>query len=245
MLFWMLRRRLLRGRSRPVAIAIVAGLVVARLALVHASVHGFVMFENDSCAQAQISTPVGAEGTCTRGGGPFGWFGATTYNVVDSGDTLRMPGYDVTLMQNTITSVAVNGPASAYPGSIGLLVSFEVAVSNTGSVPLTPDGDPSDFDLAAIPIGANCGTCISLAPQALSAPNGPAPQLNVLGTVAPGATATGWVSFVVPPWTRPYLNARPADLEVHPPGDPSSYIGQIRLWKWATSQGQAAATLPS
>ena len=77
-----------------------------------------------------------------------------TFNVVNAGDVLHMPGYDAQLLASDLTTTAVVGPAvnsTDYPGGRGLLVSFEISVTNQGTVPLEFDQTATDIDLLIPP----------------------------------------------------------------------------------------------
>jgi len=192
---------------------------------------------SDSCAAAGISTLAAREGTCTRDVGAFG--GTTVYTVVNSGHLLRMPGYDARLLGSTLSQTHVYGPvvnATDYPGGEGLLVSFEVAVTNGHATPLSFDATGQDVDLFL----SSPGDTMLGRPQVLHPVGAPYPQLALEGAIPATQTVTGWVSFVAPLWARPWLNARASDLEFYRPGNEDGYVGQIRLWKWANAQGRAA-----
>jgi hypothetical protein len=191
----------------------------------------------DTCASSGIATPVAREGVCVRGGGLFE--STTTYNVVDSGHILHMPGYDAQLLASTSRVTTVYGSDTVdYPGGTGLLVSYEVSITNPRTPPLLFDATARDTDLA---FPDSPGVAYTGAWRQTLTPQGaPSPQLDQQGTIPAHGTVTGWLSFVVPLRLEQYLNTRPADLEFFRPGQERGYVGQIRLWKWATSQGEAA-----
>jgi hypothetical protein len=213
------------GRNRRLLAFVGFVLGIARLVLaVVATSHQTA----DSCASAGISTAAGREGICVRDFGLDG--GKTTYNVVDSGHTLKMPGYDARILASNLSTILVSGNDQAdYPDNQGLLVSYDLAVTNTGgtSLPFDSSGQDASLSIATTP-GQNLSDSW---PQEVAASPLPSPQLLAKGPIAPGATNTGWVSFTVPVWTRPLLNQRPSDLVLLRPGQEQGYEGQIRLWK--------------
>jgi hypothetical protein len=120
-----------------------------------------------------------------------------------------------------------------------LLVSFELSIQNSTPAPLPFDERGSDVDLLL----ANTNTSF---PDLVNPSDGP-PGRSIAdkNPIAPQATAIGWVTFVAPIWARSVLHTRASDLEFYRPERPNGYVGQIRLWKWATGQGRAALGLDS
>lgn len=194
----------------------------------------------DTCASKGISTVAAKEGTCVRDDSSFGRH--TTFNVVDSGHALQMPGFDARLLASVVGHTTVFGPAlnsTDYPNGDGLVVSLELSVTNTGSAPLEFDQTGTDVDIL-IPPTDNPAQEFAR-PQVPYPAGAPGPQLDQEGAISAGQSLSGWVSFVAPIWATPRLTARPADLELYRPGhDNQGYVGQIRLWKAATRTGQAA-----
>ena len=190
-----------------------------------------------------------APNTCTPGPGPEGvcvaydpsFGGRTVFNVVDSGHTLKMPGYDAQLLASAMTRTHVFGALANspdYPDQQGFLVSEKVAITNTTSTPLEFDQGGQDVDLMLAP----SGTATPFArPQVPYPSRAPGPQLDQQGSIPAGTTAIGWVSFVVPLWAQTRLNSPPTDLEFfRPDHEDQGYVGRIRLWDAATPAGRAA-----
>jgi hypothetical protein len=208
--------------------ACVSGLVVIVLAVARP-------WEADSCAGKGISTPAGVEGSCER----YDLLGEkTTYVVVDAGHTLQMPGFAVRLLATQVAPTRVTNPSTApndYPGGNGMLVSMEIAVADTGPRPLTFDADGQTVSLLVDQLGGGENeVAFPDLPGAIGEPGAP-----IAGPepIMPHTTRTGWVSFVAPVWVEKVLHERAADLNVT---EPQSFVGQIRLWKWANPQGAAA-----
>jgi hypothetical protein len=225
---------------------VVLGLVTVRLVLVVLgipAVRGWLHIGLPTCAAAQISTSVAAEGKCAVGAGLFG--GGTTVAVVDSGHVLRMPGYDAELLATSVIPFRVSNPEShpaAYPDGHGLLVSFFISVVNTSARPITFDAGGHDTNLLIDYFGT-AGRMWSM-PELPNAPGEPGTSIADAGPIAPRSEVGGWVSFVAPIWARSVLHSRAADLRLFPAGHTAeNYVGVIRLWKWATTNGEAAAGL--
>jgi hypothetical protein len=209
-----------------VATPLVVGVVIVLVAVLPG--------DGDTCA----SSPVGAEGICQVGGNLFG--GGVTYNVVDAGHVLAMPGYRARLLSAALEPIRANGPyatAALYPNHLGLLVSFEVEVTNDGHQPLQ------------LPVGRVITAQIPDAPgspegnqwfASAGATTAPLPQLYTEPSLPPGRSNVGWVSFVLPPSIRPRLKFRLSDLEFYPADANHDYVGRIRLWKAANAAGNAA-----
>lgn len=222
------------SRRRQLLYGGVAAGGLAALAVVVIATH-----LNDSCSTAGISTAAGREGVCTR---YSGFFAKTTYNVVDAGHVLHMPGYDAQLLATQVSTTTVSNPQSdpfAYPNGRGLLVSFEISVTNDGRSPLMFDSGGKDVALLLDDDGLDSETSFPDLPNAIGEPGQAIADDSPL---QPGQTATGWVSIVAPAWTTKVLNKRPSDLDFFSPDHGTSYIGQIRLWKAANPQGQQALT---
>jgi hypothetical protein len=196
-----------------------------------------LLFGGSSVVDTCWNDNAGKEGTCVAYDSSFG--GRTTFNVVNSGHTLHMPGYDARLLGSTFSPTHVAGPLSDspdYPNQQGLLVSLDVMIHNTGSAPLDFDQDASDVDLMIAP-ASNLATFFSR-PQVPYPEGAPNPQLDQEGAIPAEGTTAGWVSFVAPLWAENRLNSPPTDLEFlrRTPG----YVGRIRLWKATTPAGEAA-----
>lgn len=237
-----------RLRRRGVAIgALTIGVVVVRLALWAAAnpdVRSWFGIGLPTCEAAQISTPAAREGTCARNQTLFG--GGTVYNVVDAGHVLRMPGYDAQLIATSVARTTVTNPQTdpqAYPDGHGYLVSCEISITNEAQTPLSFDAAGRDVDLL---IDDPTDLASISFPDLPNSKGEPGPSIADVGTIAPHDTATGWVSFVAAVWTPSVLNQRASDLEFYRAGHQSqSYVGQIRLWKWATPAGEDALGLRS
>jgi hypothetical protein len=223
-------------RRRPRAVmAVVLCLLLARLLLIGLTiptVRGWLHVGSSlpSCTAAGISTPTGREGKCAR---ISGLFSSTVYNVVDRAHTLQMPEYQARLIGTRIASTRANGPfagAQEYPDHSGLLVSFEVMISNTSGVPLAFDSTGKDIELALPRLP---GSEVDLAEEELLSSQGTPvqPSLAQRGAIPARGSVTGWATFVEPPSSLAVLTARPADLDFHRVDNDSNYVGQIRLWK--------------
>lgn len=237
-----------RRRRRYVAVgglAIIVGVVrVAFLLGIDPTVRSWVGLGLPSCASAQISTPAAREGKCARWQGPFD--DGTVYNVVDAGHVLHMPGYDVELLETQVVPTRVSNAEvwpSAYPAGRGQLVSFELLITSQSDAPLTFEGAGRDADLL-INDPEGVGPATVSFPDLPDPHGGPGASLVDSGAIPPHITTIRWVSFVAPIWVESVLHQRAADLELYRAGDAShSYVGQIRLWKWANAAGQAALGL--
>jgi hypothetical protein len=206
----------------------------------------------NTCVSEGIATAAGREGICQRGANLFG--GGVTYNVVNAGDVLHMPGYDAKLLATSSRVTPVSNAAQSptfYPDGTGTLVFLQLAITNRGSAALTYDGGGSDVGLLlqSPPSPEGPEYFFHDIPDA----NGePGPSLAALSPIQPGRTAIGWVAFVGPEWALETLNARATDLQFLPPtshgvdSPGATYIGQIRLWKAANASGsQALASRPT
>jgi len=227
-------RRPRRRRSLAVG-ALVGFAIVVRLALLAVSdpeiaAHLHIGSAYPNCDTAQISTPEGREGTCAvrvR-------FGRSMISTVVNRDhVLHMPGYDARLLSavgipTRVTNVAPDN--ARYPGARGLLMSYRVRVRNTTGAPLQFDADGRSIDLL-YPVSRTSHEQF-LVPQLVHADDAPGAPPGHAQPIAPYATATGWVSFVVPLAAATLLDKRPADLEFYRPGRPDrAFNGQLRLWK--------------
>lgn len=202
--------------------------------------------DGNTCVTKGIATAAAREGICQRGANLFG--GGATYNVVDAGHVLHMPGYDAQLLATTTRTGPVDNAAenpTFYPNGLGTLVCLKVALTNRGSTALTYDAGGADVDLLLQ--GKSPGTAYDF-PDVPNVITEPSPSLAAMPPIQPGQTAVGWVAFVAPLWALDTLNAKATDLEFLLPsnGDagPSAaaYIGQIRLWKAANTAGARALT---
>lgn len=198
-----------------------------------------------TCADRGISTSAAREGTCVRAANLFG--GGVTYNVIDAGHVLRMPGVDVALIATTTQPVVITDPQRSpnfYPSGMGTLVCFEVAITNRGSTPLAYDADGTDVDLLLQDERSRKdGYAFADLP---GVGHEPMPTLADQPPIQPGQTAVGWVAFDAPEWAPETLTSRATDLEFRLPtdGNPTeprnAYVGQIRLWKAANAAGARA-----
>lgn len=232
------RLRLPRTKARRGWIGVtltLVGLAIRFLLASHLLLGGSSVL--DTCATNGMNGDAGKEGTCVAYDSSFG--GRTTFNVVNSGHTLHMPGYAARLLAATYSPTHVTGPLANspdYPNQQGLLVSLEVWIHNAGPSPLEFDQDGGDVDLMIAP--ASSLATFFARPQVPYPEGAPNPQLDQEGAIPAAGTATGWVSFVAPLWAQSRLNSSPTDLEFlrRAPG----YVGRIRLWKAATPAGAAA-----
>jgi hypothetical protein len=193
----------------------------------------------NTCVSKGIATTAAREGICQREATLVG--GGFTYNVVDSGHTLRIPGYSAQLLGSEGVSIPVAGPnadARDYPHGEGLLLSFEIAITNTGHGPLTFDTSDQDVEVG-IPNAVN-DPAEPTWTQSFGLQDGPRPQFASAPAISPGATRVGWFSFIVPIWAGGHIHSRFADLDLEPADGPNDYLGQIRLWKAATAAGRKA-----
>lgn len=199
--------------------------------------------DGNTCVAKGIATAAAREGICKRGMNLFG--GGVTYNVVNAGDTLSMPDYQARLIGSSLGRIPVDGPNATpalYPNGQGTLVSFQVAITNTGDQPLTlataqmiavfiPDAAGSEEGSRWRPFTPSVPTSVS--------------QAAVNPVIEVGQSNTQSVSFILPPSVAAFLHARPSDLDFYPVGNSADYIGQIRLWKAAGAAGRAALALRS
>lgn len=196
-----------------------------------------------NCVSRGISTPQAREGTCTRelnGDGRL-----TTYSVVDIDHELHMPEYSVRLVSRETTPTHVESPRGdlTYPEGPGLLLSFELILTNTGARPLdlaqgaAPGGAPHYPAHPTVELGVpehvstEDGTALTDAvfPAILDPAGAPSP--SVFRRVAPHTTTIGWVTVVAPPAAGASMFERPADLIFRRADGGPYYVGQIRLWK--------------
>jgi hypothetical protein len=196
----------------------------------------------NTCVAKGIATATGREGICQRDANLFG--AGVTFNVVDAGHVLHMPGYDAQLLSTATGVTPISDSQRSpnfYPNGTGVLVCFEVAITNRGPAAIIYDAGGSDVGLLLqSPSSAERSYDFSDLPDATGEPR---PSLTTLSPIRPGQTAIGWVAFVAPQWAPETLNARSTDLEFTLPngrdGDSpaTNYVGQIRLWKAANAQG--------
>lgn len=233
---------------KPLPMGVRAWLVAAPLlavgALVLAATSPGV---GSTCAARGISTPVAREGTCLRGANLFGR--GVTYNVVDAGHVLRMPGVDAQLLATTMQPVVITDPQlspSFYPHGTGTLVCFEVAITNRGPARLTYDAGGADVDLLLQDVQSRADSYEFADLPRVG--HEPMPALAGQPPIQPGQTAVGWVAFDAPEWAPETLTSRASDLEFRLPADGNAtkprngYVGQIRLWKAANAAGTRALT---
>jgi hypothetical protein len=143
---------------------------------------------------------------CTEGG--------SVVNVVNSRRTLAMPEYRVRILRSRLAPTHVDNLLSdpiAYPGSAGVLASFQISVTNTGGRPLA-------FDQADRRVGLIIPNLVQQ-PHSISFPDlphppdgGPARSIADQSPIAPHHTAIGWVSFVAPAWTPQAIAAPGSEL---------------------------------
>lgn len=192
---------------------------------------------SDSCAAKGISTPVGHEGSCIR----VSDSGAEReYRVVDRAHTLTMPGYEVRLGGERIVPTTVSRPRdeSLYPDGRGLLVSLWLTVTDSGPAPLRLLGStgsgrrpryPARTTIElSVPEAASDGPLVGF-PAIVEPVGGPPGTLPA--AIAPGASASGWVSFVCSDATARTMRLRPADLDFYGRDHGVAVVGQVRLWK--------------
>jgi hypothetical protein len=98
----------------------------------------------NTCVAKGIAT-AGREGICQREANLFG--AGVTFNVVDAGHVLHMPGYDAQLPSTAARVTPISDPQRSpnfYPNGTGILVCFEVAITNRGPAAITYDAGGSD-----------------------------------------------------------------------------------------------------
>jgi hypothetical protein len=145
-----------RRPRRGVLIVVVLCIAPVQLLLIgltNQTVRGWLHIGSSlpSCAAAGISTAAGREGKCAR---IDGLFSSRIYNVVDRGHTLHMPEYQARLLTSRITHTRVTGPstnAAYYPDRHGLLVSYEITITNTRDTTLLFGQAASDTTLPFYP----------------------------------------------------------------------------------------------
>lgn len=217
---------------------VLAGLVVILVAAVPLVI---LAAPQDTCASSGISTGPYREGVCVRGSRLFG---ETTYNVVDSGHTLVMPGYDATLLSSADRVILPPEKVGILKkGSPDVLVSYEVSITNTGSVPLRFDATNRDADLLLQDPSATSEWTAWR--QVRTSEGAPTPQIDDEAPLPRGESETGWMSFLIPLSSQAELVTNFADLEFYRPGHEPGYTGQIRLWRSANQQGEEALQLAS
>lgn len=195
--------------------------------------------EGDTCVTKGIATATARDGICQRGANLFG--GGVTYNVVDAGQILAMPGYQAQLLATSTAPFTATGPDATpalYPDHHGLLVSFELDITNDGGRPLLlPVPQVIAAEIPDAP-GSRLGNQWWPGYDAII--GAPSPQLVSNESIPPGQSETGWVSLILPPSIQPLLTARLSDLEFYRADESRDYVGQIRLWKAANAAGNAA-----
>jgi len=239
-----------RRPRRGVLIVVVVCIALVRLLLIgltNQTVRGWLHIGSSlpSCAAAGISTPAGREGKCAR---VDGLFSSRVYNVVDRGHTLYMPEYQARLLTSRIAHTRVSGSstnASYYPDGHGLLVSYEITITNTRDTPLLFGQAASDTmlpfypshpqvellmppSLASSSSGSNEDIGLS---ELINGRGAPTPSIGLQQLIPPHGSITGWATFVAPGWSRELLDVRPADLNLYRLNYDDHYTGQIRLWK--------------
>ncbi len=194
-----------------------------------------------SCESAQISTPEAREGECARGDGLFS--PATVYNVVNHSHILRLPEYQVRLLGSRIAHTRVTGPSSNaayYSDGHGLLVSYELTITNPGDRPLPFGSETHGLPRPFYPKHSRSELAIPSSPgsegdlafeEIINGRGAPGPSIVEQGTIPAHGVITGWVTFVAPSWAGAVLDTRPADLDLFRIDHDPHYVGQIRLWK--------------
>jgi hypothetical protein len=191
--------------------------------------------DGDTCVTKGISTAAARQGICQRGANVFG--GGVTYIVVDAGTPLSMPGYQARLIGSTLAPITVSGPyatAALYPGHRGVLVSFELEITNTSGKPLEQDIDQM---VAATVTEAGGTEDASQWWPATHLTVAPMPQLDSEPILTAEQSEEGWVSIIMPTSIQSLVNAPRSDLDFYPA---DGYVGQIRLWKADNAAGAAA-----
>jgi hypothetical protein len=192
-----------------------------------------------SCEAANISTPTADEGVCTRGAGLPG--PVSVYNVVDRSHVLRMPEYEARLLGSEIAPTHTRpGDQVDYPDGRAKLVSFELAITNTGKRPLLFEPARSGLRHPSYPRHPLVELLIPESPHTtwevgfpdlLHGHGAPGPSVFRSAPIPAHGTVTGWVSVVASFDSPELMGIRPADLVLYrTDGDPN-YMGQIRLWK--------------
>ncbi len=192
-----------------------------------------------SCEVANISTPTASEGVCTRGAGLPGPI--SVFNVVDRSHVLRMPEYETRLLGTEIAPTHTrSGDQIDYPDGRAKLVSFELAITNTGNRPLLFEPARSGLRHPSYPkhplvellIPESLHTTWQVGfPDLLHGHGAPGPSIFRSAPIPAHGTVTGWVSVVASFNSPELMSIRPADLVLYrTDGDPN-YMGQIRLWK--------------
>jgi hypothetical protein len=181
--------------------------------------------------------------SCGCAHGSAGTSGETVNNVVDRRQVLRMPEYDARLLGSSITPTRVQnaGQESLYPGGRGELVSYEIRITNTSAAPLlfgagigrqpTPSYPRQSLLGLALPSSPGRGSLDEEFPAILNARGAPGPAIFQAQPIAPGATLTGWASFIAPANAWSLVHARPADMDFWRTNNDQHYVGMIRLWK--------------
>jgi hypothetical protein len=231
---------------RPLPMGVRAWLIAAPLIAVGAlALAATAPGVGSTCASKGISTPAAREGRCLREANLFG--SGVTYNVVDAGHILRMPGLTAELLATKTQAVIITDPQrnpSFYPHGTGTLVCFEVSITNHGPAPLSYDAGGTDVDLLLQ--GTRSPSDSYELPDMPGVGHEPIPALADQPPIQPGQTTIGWVAFDAPQWAPETLTTRASDLEFRlptngnasEPGD--AYVGQIRLWKAANAAGARA-----
>ncbi len=194
-----------------------------------------------TCLAAGIDSAEGHEGTCVEGS----LSSLTTVNVVDRARTLRMPEYDVRLLESQITPTRVSNASEnedLYPDGHGQLVSYELSITNTGEQPLLfgvgtgPERRASyspspDVELALPESPTSTSNLVTTYPPIIEGRRAPTPSILQQPPIAPHETRTGWVSFIAPAWALSVLGKPGADVDFYKVNATRSYRGSIRLWK--------------
>lgn len=199
----------------------------------------------NTCAAKGITTAAAREGICQRGTNLFG--GGTTYNVVDAGHVLHMPGIDAQLLATSARVTPVTDAAISpdfYPNGAGMLVCLEIAITNRGASALTYDSGGTYVALLLQSRPPN--TSAYELHDEIGVRGEPRPALASDGPIQPGQTETGWVAFVAPIWAMQTLSVASTHLDFALPNSQgvqtATYLGQIRLWKAANRRGTQALT---
>jgi hypothetical protein len=188
------------------------------------------------CGEVGITSASGKEGSCL-GVGPEGKIQG--FDVVNSGHTLNMPGYSVSLVRTaTRPSPRALRFSRYYRHGGTLVVGFKLAVKNTGDKPMTFNADWREIVLGAPRLDGRVIPLRELPPAARPG----FPSLGRREPIAPGSTRIAWASFGVPPGLAPQLRQPVAGLAfLHSePGPGLEHFGELRLWRASTPAGMRA-----
>jgi hypothetical protein len=227
-----------RRRRRLFGAALTLVLIGARLFFVFHLSAVFHPLPDPSCASG-VEPPEAREGICARYRGS----GIVVFNVVDHDRVLHMPEYDARLLASRITPTRVNNwrlHPEAYPGGRGTLASFELEVSNPGTVPLqfgplivrstAPSYLPDPPAELLLPMGRGSAEGRAY-PVIYNGRDAPGPSIFGQPPIQPHTSLVGWVTMVAPPDAAGLTAVPRADLDLLTTDRNPDYVGQIRLWK--------------